>query len=923
MFSALYNILISPIELVLEIIFELMFRLLGHGKTNQGLAVIGVSLAVSLLTLPLYRRADAVQQKARDIQQKMSRWVTHIRKTFKGDERFMMLRTYYRINGYSPLSALNGSISLLLEIPFFMAAYHFLSHLEVLNGASFWIIRNLGNPDGLIKLGAVSINVLPILMTAINCIASAVYLKGFPVKDKVQTYGMAVIFLVLLYNSPSGLVVYWTCNNIFSLVKNIFYKLKHPREIAYTISAIVGTFITVAVILSGTLDSKKKLVAIIMFQFIAILPLICYLAKNYIAALEKQTSVLLGTENSSSFASFFLAGIFMTLLFGILIPASVISSSPAEFVNIGDYRNPFLFLINSTCYAFGFFLVWMGIIRHMLPQNGKQVLNLLLWIVSGTCLLNYMCFGQNLGTLSPLLSFENGLDISKAEKLINLLALCGACCILKAVFRFRQTVLSIYIVLILCISGVSIYQIHTGQQELAGMEYIKDVPQDAKIEPVIPLSKKGKNVIVFMLDRAISGYVPYLMEEKPFLKDQFAGFTYYPNTLSFGRVTNFGAPPIFGGYEYTPVEMNRRASESLATKHNESLKMLPVLFGQNHYKVTVCDPPYAGYKYVPDLSIFKEYPFISAHMLEGVVKNEKLIQSSNEKPLFKNNRNFFCYSIFKTLPLAVSKIWYDRGDYYSSTRKAYGNVHVDKLTQLADRYAVLTMLPELTKIEDSAEDTFLSIQNSATHAPHVFQLPDYELTGNVNNKGYKTAADGHIPMNAELLVAHYHTNMAAFLQLGKWFDFMRENGVYDNTRIILVADHGYRFLHQFDYMIVNKIYDEVHRMAFDVMGVNPLLMVKDFNATEFTTSNEFMTHADTPTLAVQGVIDNPVNPFTGKEISDKEKTAHPQIITTSGKHNINVNNGNIFDTSDGKFLSVHDDIFNPDNWEIVGPGTAP
>ena len=919
MFSVLYNILISPIELVLEVIFELMFRLLGHGRTNQGLAVIGVSLAVSLLTLPLYRRADAVQQQARDTQKKMSRWVNHIRKTFKGDERFMMLKTYYRINGYSPLSALNGSISLLLEIPFFIAAYHFLSHLSVLSGSSFWIIKDLGKPDSLIKLGALSINVLPVLMTAINCIASAVYLKGFPLKDKIQTYGMAVIFLVLLYNSPSGLVVYWTCNNIFSLVKNIFYKLKHPRETAYILSAVIGTAITVAVISSGTLDSKKKLIAILLFQCIAILPLLCLLAKKQIAILKQKTAILLGPEETDSFGSFLLSGLFMTLLLGVLIPSSVISSSPAEFINIQDYRNPFLFLINSTCYAAGFFLVWMGIIRHMLPKEGKKVLSLLLWIIAGTCLLNYMCFGRNLGTLSPLLSFENGLSLSKSEILINLIALCGITLVLIAIFRFRKLTISIYAILILSLSGVSLYQIHFGQKELKGMAYIKETPKETEIKPVIPLSRNGKNVIVFMLDRAISGYVPYLFEEKPFLKEQFAGFTYYPNTLSFGRVTNFGSPPIFGGYEYTPVEMNKRSSESLASKHNEALKMLPVLFGQNHFEVTVCDPPYAGYKYVPDLSIFKDYPFISAHLLEGVIKDENLIQSSNEKPLYRNNRNFFCYSIFKIIPLAVSKTWYDRGDYFSSTRKAYGNVHVDKLMQLADRYTVLTKLPQLTKIEDSNKNTFLSIQNSATHAPHVFQLPNYELTGNVNNTGFKTAADGHIPMNSELLVAHYHTNMAAFLQLGKWFDFMRENGVYDNTRIILVADHGYRFLHQFDYMIVNKIYDEVHRMAFDVMGVNPLLMVKDFNAKELKTSNEFMTHADTPSLAVKDVIENPINPFTGKEISDKEKTAHPQIITTSGKHNINTNNGNTFDTSDGKFLSVHDDIFNPDNWEVVSP----
>ena len=90
----------------------------------------------------------------------------------------MMQQTYYRENGYSPMMALNGSISLLLEIPFFIAAYHFLSHLQALEGAAFGPISNLGKPDSLIKLGSFSINLLPILMTAINCISSAVYLNA-------------------------------------------------------------------------------------------------------------------------------------------------------------------------------------------------------------------------------------------------------------------------------------------------------------------------------------------------------------------------------------------------------------------------------------------------------------------------------------------------------------------------------------------------------------------------------------------------------------------------------------------------------------------------------------------------------------------------------------------------------------------------
>ena len=112
---------------------------------------------------------------------------------------------------------LNSSVSLLLEIPFFMAAYQFLSNLELLNGVSLGPIKDLGAPDGLLVIGSIAINVLPILMTLINVISSAIYVKGFPLKTKIQLYAMALFFLVFLYNSPAGLAFYWTLNNIFSL----------------------------------------------------------------------------------------------------------------------------------------------------------------------------------------------------------------------------------------------------------------------------------------------------------------------------------------------------------------------------------------------------------------------------------------------------------------------------------------------------------------------------------------------------------------------------------------------------------------------------------------------------------------------------------------------------------------------------------
>ena len=62
-------------------------------------------------------------------------------------------------------------------------------------------------------------------MTVINLFSALVYTHNLSRRDKIQLYGMAAVFLVLLYDAASGLVLYWTCNNIFSLGKNIVYDL--------------------------------------------------------------------------------------------------------------------------------------------------------------------------------------------------------------------------------------------------------------------------------------------------------------------------------------------------------------------------------------------------------------------------------------------------------------------------------------------------------------------------------------------------------------------------------------------------------------------------------------------------------------------------------------------------------------------------
>src|SRR5574344_435109 len=229
MLNFLYTLIIYPLIQIIEFAFMLFQNVF----KNAGISVIGVSLAVSVLCLPLYIVAEHWQQIQRDIEKRLDPGINRIKETFKGDEQYMILSTFYKQHHYHPIMALRSSFGLLIQIPFFIAAYTFLSNLPALHGKPFFFIRDMGAQDALFHIGSFPINILPIAMTLINIIAGAIYTKGFKLKDKLQIYGMALVFLVLLYNSPSGLVLYWTMNNVFSLVKNIFYKIKKPLLVLY------------------------------------------------------------------------------------------------------------------------------------------------------------------------------------------------------------------------------------------------------------------------------------------------------------------------------------------------------------------------------------------------------------------------------------------------------------------------------------------------------------------------------------------------------------------------------------------------------------------------------------------------------------------------------------------------------------------
>ncbi len=893
-------IIIGPLKLVFEIIFNLAHKF----TSNPGLSIIALSLAMNILVLPLYRRADAMQEEARDIDEKLRKGVNHIKKSFSGDERMMILQTYYRQNDYRPTDALNGSVSLLLEIPFFIAAYQFLSHLSLLSGVAFGPIADLGKPDGLLVIGSITINLMPVLMTLVNVVSSAIYLKGFPLKTKVQLYGMAAFFLVFLYNSPAGLVFYWTLNNVFSLTKTIFYKIKNPRKVLRVLCSALGAAIFIFGLFIYDAETMVKKVFVLGLAVVLELPILLPFAKKY---LPERTGEKDLRPNRKIFV---LGGLFITVLLGALIPSTFISASTQEFINPDYFYNPIWYVVNSSCVAAGFFLLWFGVFYWLANTKGKKVFEALMVMLCGVMLVDYMFFGTDLGIITELLQYETGVAFSSREIVINLAVVSAVVVLMLLLLKKEKIANFALLTATAALLVMSLSQSVNIGREARAVGHYQSQPQGET--PVFSLSKTGRNVVVLMLDRAKGEYLPYIFEEKPELKEKFDGFTYYSNTISHGRSTNFGAPGLFGGYEYTPVEMNRRAGESLKDKHNEALLVMPVLFSENGFEVTVSDPVYANYQWISDLSIYDEYPKISAFSTDGIFDDD----SVEERKIADVKRNFFLLSLMKTAPVAVQRFIYDRGAYNDP-----GEISVQiELNKYAARgsnhlytgaYNVMKNLPTITDIREDAAGTVLIMSNTMTHEPTMLQMPEYEPQLNVDNWAYADLMDSHeidgekLYFNNYLQISMYQINMSAYLLLADWLDYLRENDVYDNTRIIIVADHGYE-MQQMEY------FRNSNDGVATVDAYFPLLLVKDFDAKGFSTSDEFMTNADVPHLAMEGLIDNPVNPFTGNVISDAEKYAHDQLICMSREIDLNKNNGNTFLPS--KWASVKDNIWDESNW---------
>ena len=902
----LYTLIIYPLYTLIECIFTFFNAFFDV----EGIAVIMVSVAVTVLCLPLYAVAEHWQEVERLKQESMKAQLSRIKRAFKGDERYMMTTAYYRECGYSPIMALRSSFGLLIQIPFFIAAYHFLSGLDTIRGVPFLFIRDMGKSDALFKIGNFSVNVLPIAMTLINCASGVVYSKGHGAREKVQIFGMAAIFLVLLYNSPAGLVLYWTFNNIFSLVKNIFYKMKKPLKAFYTCVCAAAAVTIIYIAFFSTFVIQFKLVGISACLLVFLLAPLC---RGIARLLESGGPLSEAVQNKRIRNTLYILSCLLLCVFsGWTIPSMLISSSPVEFADIGGHSSALYYILNTMLQSCGIFIFWAFCVYFLFGAQIQAAAAIVMTFLSYAAVLNAFVFMLPYGDIAATLVFLNQASFRTISlpSLLNLLALLAlAAAVLALIVRKKIRVLTglstIMLASLTLLCVVNTLTISREYREYAASKGKSDAAET--VTPIIHLSRNKPNVILIMLDKATCQYVGEIVKEDPTIAEAFSGFTLYKNVLSFNGHTLQGAPALFGGYGYTPEAINARADVSFLEDVNRSQLVLPRIFSEEAgYSATVIEPTWINGAHYCDLSFLSPYPKISGHQGKGAyttlwfkTRNKTGVTDSTKIFL---ERNLLFFSFFRESPIFLREIVYKKSYWYSGEQ-------VQDSAELIDNYSFLDFLPELTDFSETEGGTYTSFLNELTHGNAFLQAPDYVPVNKVTDTGssrYK--GDGS-----------YHMQMAAFKMLARWIEELKEQGVYDSTRIVISSDHGGTGTE--DYFESDSDLDNrVHGTSYRGRGhYHPLFMVKDFNASGPLTEDDsaFMTNADAASILLKGIVRDPKDPFYGEKIpldTAAIKTNGVRISVSDLHQPAYHKNPNKFTIKDGEWWLVKDPIKDSASW---------
>ncbi len=189
----------------LFLLLDFLHKLVG----NWGIAIIFLVIIVRLVLFPLTFKGMVSMYKLKELAPKMKELQLKYKKDPQKLQANMM--KLYKEHGANPLG---GCLPLVLQIPVFYGIYKLLLYSIELKGAHFLWLEDLSMKDPYF--------ILPVLMGISMYLHQRLTPTNFQDKMQEKIFKfLPLIFAFMMATFPSGLVLYWTTNNILSILQQL------------------------------------------------------------------------------------------------------------------------------------------------------------------------------------------------------------------------------------------------------------------------------------------------------------------------------------------------------------------------------------------------------------------------------------------------------------------------------------------------------------------------------------------------------------------------------------------------------------------------------------------------------------------------------------------------------------------------------
>ena len=221
----------GPIRDLIVLILDVFYALI----PNYGWGIIIFSILFKLVFFPLNQKQADSMKKMAGIQPLLK----EINEKYKSNPQEKQRRTMalYKEHKINPLSS---CLPMLIQIPIFFALYAAFSDSYDLWRSPFidrWI-DDLSEPDTVHQfasdlpiIGGMNLNILPLIMGGTQVLQSKfTVMTGDASQQKIMQF-LPILLIFFFWNLPSGVVLYWTIQNILSIAQQLYTNSKKDKEV--------------------------------------------------------------------------------------------------------------------------------------------------------------------------------------------------------------------------------------------------------------------------------------------------------------------------------------------------------------------------------------------------------------------------------------------------------------------------------------------------------------------------------------------------------------------------------------------------------------------------------------------------------------------------------------------------------------------